>query len=232
VCSSTRHPRAATRKSPLDRRRRRGGKSLRHGSMKLRRRQVLHPLARLAASPQAFAAIGFLLGERCTVKKSGDALGDLHNVVLHLQFHPDWLGVLAFDQFGEAITKLRPPPYVDGCVGEWRDLDDAETLHWLSDYMAEPTAATVRTAVLIVANRSKFNKVRDYLEACALAWDGVSRLETWLIDFMGVCRGARFDAMPENDRARTLAYVRLRGRSGSSRARRARSRRGVESIPC
>jgi hypothetical protein len=66
--------------------------------------------------------------------------------VLYLQFHPDWLGVLAFDQFGEVITKLREPPYVDGSLGEWKDLDDAETMHWLSDYMAEPTAATVRTA--------------------------------------------------------------------------------------
>jgi putative DNA primase/helicase len=169
------------------------------------------PLSPPSGEPAGFRGDWIPPGRALHLKKSGDALGDLHNVVLHLQFHPDWLRVLAFDQFSEAITKLRPPPYVDGCVGEWRDLDDAETLHWLSDYMAEPTAATVRTAVLIVANRSKFNKVRDYLEACALAWDGVSRLETWLIDFMGVCRGARFDAMPENDRARTLAYVRLAG---------------------
>lgn len=161
-------------------------------------------------------------GRALHTKKSGEALGDLHNVVLYLQFHPDWRGVLAFDQFGEVIVKLEAPPYVGSSVGDWSDLDDAETMHWLSDYMTEPTAATVRNAVLIVANRSKFNRVRDYLEACERGWDGTARLRTWLIAYMGVCQGERFESLPERDRARQREYVELAGQkwliSGAARA--------------
>jgi putative DNA primase/helicase len=108
-------------------------------------------------------------------------------------------------------VKLKAPPYPGGTVGEWTDLDDARTALWLTRYLSEPPASTVRTAVLLAAHCNEFNKVRDFLEGCRERWDGKSRLASWLVDYLGVCRGRDFDELPESDRERTRRYVELAG---------------------
>lgn len=144
-------------------------------------------------------------------KKGAGFLGDVHNAFLFLAFHPDWEGVLAYDLFGEIVTKLKAPPYEGGEPGEWKDLDDARALLWLSGHIAEPAEKAVRNAVMLASHRHEFNKVRDYLEACAERWDGMRRLQTWLIEYLGVCRGPEMGALPAEERDRVLQYVELAG---------------------
>jgi putative DNA primase/helicase len=149
-------------------------------------------------------------------------LGDLHNSFLFLAHHPEWEGVLAYDLFGEMVVKLKAPPYEGGEVGEWKDLDDTRTLLWLSQSMKEPPDKTVRQAVVLAAHRHEFNKVRDYLEQCEAAWDGVPRLGTWLADYLGAAKDPEFATLPREEQDRVLQYNELVGRkwmiAGAARA--------------
>jgi predicted P-loop ATPase len=47
----------------------------------------------------------------------------------------------------------------------------------------DPKTDAVKDAVFLLANRDKFNPVRDYLDA--LEWDGVPRIDTWLTTYGG-----------------------------------------------
>lgn len=107
-----------------------------------------------------------------------------HNVAHVLLHHPAWTGLLAYNEFEEAVTKLRPPPWPGGKAGEWKDFDDTQFAIWLEGRNFGPMAsATVAEAVEVVARRHCFHPVRDYLES--LRWDGTDRLDHWLIDCVG-----------------------------------------------
>ena len=47
----------------------------------------------------------------------------------------------------------------------------------------DPGTDTVKDAVFLLANRDKFNPVKDYLDG--LQWDGVPRIDTWLTTYGG-----------------------------------------------
>ena len=60
-----------------------------------------------------------------------------------------------------------------------------EAAIWMADvYGLHLGTDMVATAMQSVADRTVTHPVRDYLEG--LAWDGVARLDTWLMDYMGV----------------------------------------------
>jgi putative DNA primase/helicase len=113
------------------------------------------------------------------------------NVVTALVHAPEWRGVLAFNEFANNAVKLKPPPWhrddmpLGGAqAGEWTDGDDTRLQCWLQRTagMRVPIGVAV-AAMAIVAQRSPFHPVREYLES--LAWDGVVRLPTWLATYAG-----------------------------------------------
>jgi hypothetical protein len=50
-------------------------------------------------------------------------------------------------------------------------------------FQFDPTTTTVHTAIQTRANHARFHPVCDYLDG--LKWDGVHRIDTWLIDYAG-----------------------------------------------
>ena len=73
---------------------------------------------------------------------------------------------------------------LENYVGEVSDpalLRLRELVH--ENFGFDPPTETVLTAVQTLANHSRFHPVRDYLDG--LRWDGVERLDTWLIDYGG-----------------------------------------------
>lgn len=113
------------------------------------------------------------------------------NVVTALVHAPEWKGVLAFNEFANNAVKLKPPPWhrddmpLGGAqAGEWTDGDDTRLQCWLQRAagMRVPVGVAV-AAMAVVAQRTPFHPVREYLES--LAWDGVVRLPTWLATYAG-----------------------------------------------
>jgi putative DNA primase/helicase len=109
------------------------------------------------------------------------------NVMRVLHHHPQWHGVLGFDEFSQRVVKRRPAPYdLPGHIGqEWADIDDTRTAAWIAQ--AEkfvPSSYMVSEAVNEVAHAHPFHPVLDWLRT--LHHDGVPRIDTWLTDFLKI----------------------------------------------
>lgn len=120
-------------------------------------------------------------------KNSGEIVACLANVVDILENDERWQGVIAYDEFGQRVVKLKPPPYWNkkGDIGEWDAQDDARTAMWITKlYRFSPSASMVAEAVEVMARNNVVNPPKEWLES--LQWDGVNRVDTWMLDFMGV----------------------------------------------
>lgn len=116
--------------------------------------------------------------------KKGELSACLSNVYQILSHRPEWNGVIAFDEFALRVVKRKEPIYPGGALGDWTDVDDSRTAMWLSrEYGFTPSSALVSEAVRTLAMAHAFHPVRDYLTA--LKWDGIERLNHWLVDFLG-----------------------------------------------
>jgi predicted P-loop ATPase len=118
------------------------------------------------------------------IVKRGEPVPHVANVALVLGNDERWREVLAFDEFGQVIVKRKPPPYAMGRIGEWEASDDTRTSVWLARaYGINASSATVAEAVEMIARERPFHPVREYLRS--LQWDGVRRLDQWLIRYVG-----------------------------------------------
>ncbi|WP_186025171.1 VapE domain-containing protein [Burkholderia gladioli] len=107
----------------------------------------------------------------------GTLLPTLGNVHLILSNHVEWRGVIAQDDFAGRVVKRRVPPFGQGAMGEWTDMDDHRSTLWLSQkYGLNVRPDIVMNAVLLVADATHFHDIREYLNT--LEWDGVERVKS------------------------------------------------------
>lgn len=64
-----------------------------------------------------------------------------------------------------------------------RDSDDSNLRHYLEKNYGVTGKEKIKDAIKVVANRHTFHPVKEYLESCT--WDGVERVDTLLIDYLG-----------------------------------------------
>jgi predicted P-loop ATPase len=118
------------------------------------------------------------------IRRKGKPLGVLTNVITALAHADEWHGLLSFNEFtGEVIT-LRKTPWGKDVGSIWTDIDDSRTAAWLQ--RQEEILASTRTvakAVQVVARDRSFHPLREKIEK--LKWDGVLRLDTWPIVYLG-----------------------------------------------
>lgn len=121
------------------------------------------------------------------IRKHGEivtCLANVHDIIAH---SPDWKGVIAFDEFAQRVVKLKPPPYSGGLAGEWESTDDSLTAMALSrQFCFTPGSPLVAEAVEVLARENGFHPVRRWLRG--LKWDGVTRVDDWLSDYLGVAK--------------------------------------------
>jgi putative DNA primase/helicase len=140
-------------------------------------------------------------------------LPTLQNTVAVLTRHPEWRGVIAYDAFSGRIMKRRVPPFALRELGEWSDFDDVRAQLWLSrNYAFEPKKQVLVDAVLAAADHERYHEVRSYLDG--LVWDKTSRVDSWLIEYLGA--GAFYEAAdtPEEKHRKNLTndYIMAAGR--------------------
>lgn len=111
----------------------------------------------------------------------------LFNAALALREASEWMGVLAFDEFSRTTMALVPPPWTMNRAGfeprPWTNHDDKMTTEWLQAYRIMVPLNIAAQAVELVAVERSYHPVRDYLDA--VTWDGMPRLDTWMIDYLG-----------------------------------------------
>lgn len=114
--------------------------------------------------------------------KTGLPNKTLQNYVAALELDPQLAGGVRLNEFsGRAEAGAGLPWRTTG--GTWGDTDDAQLRAYLEPVFGKPARQDLEDAVRIVSSRHKFHPVRDYLSA--LVWDGVPRLDTLLVDYMG-----------------------------------------------
>lgn len=122
----------------------------------------------------------------------GKPLKTAANVIDMLSMHPDWKGVLVWDEFAQTVRKRKPPPVREQdvsarvCVGEWTDADTTRTQAWLQSqplyHRIDAHPGIIEAAVVAVAERHSTHPVREWLQS--LEWDGTQRLhELFVVHF-------------------------------------------------
>ena len=109
------------------------------------------------------------------------------NAITALSGDEIFAGTLILNEMRQEIMALRSLPWDTGDVGPprpWTTNDDICCAEWMQRRDINVTPLVVSRAVGAVANKIRIHPLRDYLNH--LRWDGVSRLETWVTDYLGV----------------------------------------------
>jgi putative DNA primase/helicase len=119
----------------------------------------------------------------------------VENVVAILLNDERWSGVIAYDEFGGRVMKLKPPPFDRAEGGEWMDIDDARLELWLGQTYAlrRVSAEAISKGVLLAADANRYHEVRRYLDA--LVWDDTPRLDGLLWAYLGATRSDYAEAV-------------------------------------
>lgn len=118
--------------------------------------------------------------------QKGELAACLSNVYDILLNSPEWQGVLGFDEFSARTHKRLPAPYFGGEPGEWTAADDSQTAMWMTrKFRFAPSTALVAEAVETLAMAYPYHPVRLWLRGLP-QWDRIDRLESWLVDYVGV----------------------------------------------
>lgn len=108
------------------------------------------------------------------------------NVIIALTSDVAFAGVLAFDDFAQAIVVRQPLPW-DGATGPfprpWEDADEVRNAEWLQLRGVNVAPMVVGRAIGAVARDHRIHPVRDWLDH--LRWDGMPRIETWTSTYLG-----------------------------------------------
>lgn len=116
------------------------------------------------------------------------------NVIYVLRDHPEWVGALAIDTFAKQIVCKTATPLGHKPGDVWSPDDDPSLGLWLTEQadFSVRSLETIAQAVRHVALVQQVHPVREYFDA--LEWDGITRCDRWVVDFMG-CEDTAYHRM-------------------------------------
>lgn len=142
--------------------------------------------AALLAERRERANLEFAQGEDWTKglqrDKGGLLMNSLHNITLIIDNDP-YLKALTFNQLADGLEIKGEVPWKHP-ARFWRDADDAQLISYVDSHYGTFSARNYEIAITKVADDRSYHPIREYLNALP-PWDGVSRMETLLIDFLG-----------------------------------------------
>jgi predicted P-loop ATPase len=111
----------------------------------------------------------------------------LANALIALREAPEWLGVLAYDEFAVVTMQMKPPQWLEHednwTPKQWTDRDDALTADWLQYQDIGVTVNVAAIAAETVAKDHSFHPIKTYLEG--LVWDGEERIADFALRYLG-----------------------------------------------
>jgi predicted P-loop ATPase len=118
------------------------------------------------------------------VGKNGGLKPVLQNAMLFFASDVDWQGVLGFNEFTWRVVTRKPAPWLQSVANaNWTDSDDSYATAWLQRNGLLVASHITAEAVQAIAKQHPFHPVRDYLTS--LHWDETSRIDSWVIDYLG-----------------------------------------------
>lgn len=109
------------------------------------------------------------------------------NVLITLEGDPNLRGRIRLDEFANTINGFSPLPWAprdrEQGAFQWSEQDDFGLAIYLEKVLGFQSRDKIKPALHQCAARSRFNPVTQYLNS--LQWDGVKRLDTLFIDYLG-----------------------------------------------
>ena len=119
-----------------------------------------------------------------TYSDKGGIQQTIDNALLILSHDPGLKDALAKDEFArrEMIRRSLPWREIEKPVA-WCDADDASLRHYLERYYGLRGRDIINDALSVLMDANRYHPIREYLDR--LTWDGVRRLDTMLVDYLG-----------------------------------------------
>ncbi len=119
----------------------------------------------------------------------GMVCANLSNAVTILAEAPELAGIFAYNELTRSVVLLMPIP---GSGHRWagartplRDADEIAVQQWMQENVVSGMSkASVTDAIITVSLRNTFHPFREYLDT--LRWDRTKRLDSWMIECLGV----------------------------------------------
>ncbi len=121
--------------------------------------------------------------KRLTVCKDGTVEDTLENFVLIIENDPGLTGI-SYNELKSNLDFTSPPLWEPIKYPSWTDNDASQLRCYISKRYGIYSPTKTQDALNKVAANRKHHPIRDYLNALP-AWDGVKRLDTLLIDYLG-----------------------------------------------
>ena len=144
--------------------------------------------------------------KKLKITDKGGIAQTIENVVIILRHDPKLAGCLALNEMEHTIVSRKDLPWrkVKNSA-QWIDADDAALRYYLERVYGIASKDRIFDAVNVVATENKFHPVRDYLDGCT--WDGMSRVETLLVDYLGAEDNAYTRAVTRKALAAAVARI-------------------------
>lgn len=126
--------------------------------------------------------------KRIEVDNKGHVMSTINNAVLILEHHPDFAGRLGYDEMISAIVVTGDLPWRTADNPRWTDTDDSQLRLWFEKNLRVSGKDKLIDAVAVAAAANTFHPLREYLHS--LAWDGVQRLDTLFVEYLGAADSA------------------------------------------
>lgn len=125
---------------------------------------------------------------RLEISETGSIKPTITNAVLILENDPAIQGI-RFNELSSGIEVSRALPWRRPDK-YWRDADEAQLYGWVADnYGVQFPENKFIKALTIVTDKRRFNPLREYIQQLP-EWDGVQRVDTLLVDYLGAANTA------------------------------------------
>ena len=114
--------------------------------------------------------------------RSMKLINSLRNITLILENDPQ-LKSIVFNQLADGMEIVGPVPWKHP-ARFWRDADDAQLISYIDSHYGTFSARNYDIAVTKVTDDRSYHPIREMFDALP-PWDGVPRVDTLLIDYLG-----------------------------------------------
>lgn len=141
------------------------------------------------------------------VSQEGNVCKTTDNVLIILENDPLLKNKIVYEEFSNRIYALGALPWEQGAdMRIWADNDDAGLRHYLEKVYKITGEKRILDAFSLSCHKHSYNAVKDYLTSLP-EWDGVPRLDTLFIDYLGAADNAYTRAAARKSLTAAIARV-------------------------
>ena len=140
--------------------------------------------------------------------RNGELINSLHNLTLILE-HDPYLKNIVFNELADSMEAAGDLPWKHR-ERFWRDADDAQLVCYVDSHYGTFSARNYDMAVQKVADDRAYHPILNFLDSLP-EWDGVNRVDTLLIDYLGADDNAYVRAVSRKALCAAIMRVKVPG---------------------